>query len=166
MSEELCPSSADCPMPLPFFNRTSNQVAESVCLSVPTVLHYRSLGLAWLSFMCLWHCVSFTLLDICLKHLWNIYPLSSQGTGEARDFYVPNPSCREFHKYEWIGQLMGAALRGKDFLVSARLVNMHNMFYLFVCCIVNTISYGFILKGPGSSWNGVEAVDWRGGQLE
>ncbi|XP_041961858.1 E3 ubiquitin-protein ligase HECTD3 isoform X1 [Alosa sapidissima] len=66
MSEELCPSSADCPMPLPFFNRTSNQ-----------------------------------------------------GTGEARDFYVPNPSCREFHKYEWIGQLMGAALRGKDFLVLA-----------------------------------------------
>ncbi|KAL2097516.1 hypothetical protein ACEWY4_006723 [Coilia grayii] len=66
MSEELCPCSADCPMPLPFFNRASNQ-----------------------------------------------------GSGEARDFYVPNPSCREFHKYEWIGQLMGAALRGKDFLVLA-----------------------------------------------
>ncbi|XP_019714666.1 E3 ubiquitin-protein ligase HECTD3-like [Hippocampus comes] len=26
MSEELCPSSAECPMPLPFFTRTSNQV--------------------------------------------------------------------------------------------------------------------------------------------
>ncbi|KAL0966987.1 hypothetical protein UPYG_G00303120 [Umbra pygmaea] len=66
MSEELCPSSAECPLPLPFFTRTSNQ-----------------------------------------------------GTGEARDYYVPNPSCREFHKFEWIGQLMGAALRGKDFLVLA-----------------------------------------------
>ncbi|XP_057189975.1 E3 ubiquitin-protein ligase HECTD3 isoform X2 [Triplophysa rosa] len=66
MSEELCPSSSECPMPLPFFTRTSNQ-----------------------------------------------------GAGEARDFYVPNPSCRDFHKYEWIGQLMGAALRGKDFLVLA-----------------------------------------------
>ncbi|XP_059419640.1 E3 ubiquitin-protein ligase HECTD3-like isoform X2 [Carassius carassius] len=66
MSEELCPSSSECPMPLPFFTRTSNQ-----------------------------------------------------GAGEARDFYVPNPSCREFHKLEWIGQLMGAALRGKDFLVLA-----------------------------------------------
>uniref|UniRef100_A0AAR2LZL0 HECT domain-containing protein n=1 Tax=Pygocentrus nattereri TaxID=42514 RepID=A0AAR2LZL0_PYGNA len=66
MSEELCPSSAECAMPLPFFTRTSNQ-----------------------------------------------------GAGEARDFYVPNPSCREFHKLEWIGQLMGAALRGKDFLVLA-----------------------------------------------
>ncbi|XP_028832345.1 E3 ubiquitin-protein ligase HECTD3 isoform X2 [Denticeps clupeoides] len=66
MSEELCPSSSECTMPLPFFTRTSNQ-----------------------------------------------------GTGEARDFYVPNPSCYEFHKYEWIGQLMGAALRGKDFLVLA-----------------------------------------------
>ncbi|KAM7400218.1 hypothetical protein PAMA_004763 [Pampus argenteus] len=66
MSEELCPSSAECPMPLPFFCRTSNQ-----------------------------------------------------GAVEARDYYVPNPSCKEFHKYEWIGQLMGAALRGKDFLVLA-----------------------------------------------
>ncbi|RXM29080.1 E3 ubiquitin-protein ligase HECTD3, partial [Acipenser ruthenus] len=64
MSEELCPSSAECPVPLPFLTRTSNL-----------------------------------------------------GTGEARDRYVPNPSCREFHKYEWIGQLMGAALRGKEFLV-------------------------------------------------
>lgn len=33
--------------------------------------------------------------------------------------YVPNPSCRDFAKYEWIGQLMGAALRGKEFLVLA-----------------------------------------------
>ncbi|KAK1164096.1 E3 ubiquitin-protein ligase HECTD3-like [Acipenser oxyrinchus oxyrinchus] len=66
MSEELCPSSAECPVPLPFLTRTSNL-----------------------------------------------------GTGEARDRYVPNPSCREFHKYEWIGQLMGAALRGKEFLVLA-----------------------------------------------
>ncbi|KAI5099420.1 E3 ubiquitin-protein ligase HECTD3 isoform X1 [Silurus meridionalis] len=66
MSEELCPSSADCLIPLPFFTRTSNQ-----------------------------------------------------GAGEARDFYVPNPSCRDLQKFEWIGQLMGAALRGKDFLVLA-----------------------------------------------
>uniref|UniRef100_A0A674MRU3 HECT domain containing 3 n=1 Tax=Takifugu rubripes TaxID=31033 RepID=A0A674MRU3_TAKRU len=66
MSEELCPSSAECAMPLPFFCRTSNQ-----------------------------------------------------GAFEARDYYVPNPSCKEFHKFEWIGQLMGAALRGKDFLVLA-----------------------------------------------
>ncbi|XP_051985271.1 E3 ubiquitin-protein ligase HECTD3-like isoform X3 [Xyrauchen texanus] len=66
MSEELCPSSSECSMPLPFFTRTSNQ-----------------------------------------------------GAGEARDFYVPSPSCREFHKFEWIGRLMGAALRGKDFLVLA-----------------------------------------------
>ncbi|XP_033838136.1 E3 ubiquitin-protein ligase HECTD3 isoform X1 [Periophthalmus magnuspinnatus] len=66
MSEELCPSSADCPLPLPFFTRTSNE-----------------------------------------------------GALEARDYYVPNPSCKEFQKYEWIGQLMGAALRGKDFLVLA-----------------------------------------------
>nr|XP_046264244.1 E3 ubiquitin-protein ligase HECTD3-like isoform X2 [Scatophagus argus] len=66
MSEELCPSSAECPLPLPFFTRTSNQ-----------------------------------------------------GSLEARDYYVPNPSCKEFHKYKWIGQLMGGALRGKDYLVLA-----------------------------------------------
>lgn len=45
-------------------------------------------------------------------------PLQGNGTGEARDMYVPNPSCKEFAKYEWIGQIMGAALRGKEFLVS------------------------------------------------
>lgn len=50
--------------------------------------------------------------------LLNYFALVSQGSLEARDYYVPNPSCNEFHKYEWIGQLMGAALRGKDFLVS------------------------------------------------
>lgn len=44
--------------------------------------------------------------------------VSLQGALEARDYYVPSPSCKVFHKYEWIGQLMGAALRGKDFLVS------------------------------------------------
>lgn len=32
--------------------------------------------------------------------------------------YIPNPSCKDFPKYEWIGQLMGAALRSKEFLVS------------------------------------------------
>ncbi|KAM4722366.1 E3 ubiquitin-protein ligase HECTD3 [Rhinophrynus dorsalis] len=68
ISEELCPSSADTPVPLPFFVRTSNQ---------------------------------------------------GNGTGEARDMYVPNPSCKDLPKYEWIGQLMGAALRGKEFLVLA-----------------------------------------------
>uniref|UniRef100_A0A8C0IM63 HECT domain E3 ubiquitin protein ligase 3 n=1 Tax=Chelonoidis abingdonii TaxID=106734 RepID=A0A8C0IM63_CHEAB len=68
MSEELCPSSAESPVPLPFFVRTSNQ---------------------------------------------------GNGTGEARDMYVPNPACKEFAKYEWIGQIMGAALRGKEFLVLA-----------------------------------------------
>lgn len=31
MSEELCPSSADTPVPLPFFVRTSNQV---LCVGV------------------------------------------------------------------------------------------------------------------------------------
>ncbi|CAN9503008.1 unnamed protein product [Ophioblennius macclurei] len=66
ISEELCPSSADSLLPLPFFIRTSNQDA----------------------------------LDI-------------------KDYYVPNPSCKEFYKYEWIGQLMGAALRGQDVLILA-----------------------------------------------
>ncbi|KGL74229.1 E3 ubiquitin-protein ligase HECTD3, partial [Tinamus guttatus] len=44
---------------------------------------------------------------------------SNQGAGDTRDVYVPNPSCKDFPKYEWIGQLMGAALRGKEFLVLA-----------------------------------------------
>ena len=31
--------------------------------------------------------------------------------------YIPNPSCKDFMKYEWIGQIMGACLRGKENLV-------------------------------------------------
>ncbi|KAL2301823.1 hypothetical protein Nmel_011222 [Mimus melanotis] len=65
VSEELCPSSSDVPVPLPFFVRTSNQANSS---------------------------------------------------SDTRDMYVPNPSCKDFPKYEWIGQLMGAALRSKEFL--------------------------------------------------
>lgn len=36
-----------------------------------------------------------------------------------RDVYVPNPNCKEFAKYEWIGQIMGACLRGRENLVLA-----------------------------------------------
>ncbi|XP_071166194.1 E3 ubiquitin-protein ligase HECTD3-like isoform X2 [Mytilus edulis] len=34
-----------------------------------------------------------------------------------RDVYILNHQCRDFTKYEWIGQLMGACLRGKENLV-------------------------------------------------
>nr|XP_013812767.1 PREDICTED: E3 ubiquitin-protein ligase HECTD3-like isoform X2 [Apteryx mantelli mantelli]XP_013812773.1 PREDICTED: E3 ubiquitin-protein ligase HECTD3-like isoform X2 [Apteryx mantelli mantelli] len=68
VSEELCPSSGDVAVPLPFFVRTSNQ---------------------------------------------------GNSADDTRDMYVPNPSCKDFPKYEWIGQLMGATLRGKEFLVLA-----------------------------------------------
>ncbi|POI25210.1 hypothetical protein CIB84_011040 [Bambusicola thoracicus] len=68
ISEELCPSSGDVPVPLPFFVRTSNQ---------------------------------------------------GNSSSDTRDMYVPNPSCKDFPKYEWIGQLMGAALRSKEILVLA-----------------------------------------------
>ncbi|NWX81034.1 HECD3 ligase, partial [Alca torda] len=66
VSEELCPSSGDVPVPLPFFVRTSNQ---------------------------------------------------GNSSSDTRDMYVPNPSCKDFPKYEWIGQLMGAALRSREFLI-------------------------------------------------
>ncbi|XP_075280737.1 E3 ubiquitin-protein ligase HECTD3 isoform X2 [Opisthocomus hoazin] len=68
VSEELCPSSGDVPVPLPFFVRTSNQ---------------------------------------------------GNSSSDARDMYVPNPSCKDFPKYKWIGQLMGAALRSNEFLILA-----------------------------------------------
>ncbi|EDV23348.1 uncharacterized protein TRIADDRAFT_27944, partial [Trichoplax adhaerens] len=34
-----------------------------------------------------------------------------------RDGYIPNPACKEFTKYEWIGQLMGACFRSRECLV-------------------------------------------------
>lgn len=46
MSEELCPSSSDVPVPLPFFVRTSNQVWHpALSLSRPHVEIQQSLGL-------------------------------------------------------------------------------------------------------------------------
>ncbi|XP_064606807.1 E3 ubiquitin-protein ligase HECTD3-like [Liolophura sinensis] len=67
LSEELCPSSMDTPVPLPFFIRSPNQ--------------------------------------------------SNEDSNVNKDVYIPNPSCKEFQKYEWIGQLMGACLRGKENLI-------------------------------------------------
>lgn len=61
MAEELCPSSVDAPVPVPFFIRSPNQLHDS--------------------------------------------------SNVNRDAYVPNPSCKQFSKYEWIGMLMGACLR-------------------------------------------------------
>lgn len=61
LAEELCPSSVDAPIPVPFFIRSPNQLHDS--------------------------------------------------SNVNRDAYVPNPSCKQFGKYEWIGMLMGACLR-------------------------------------------------------
>jgi len=45
-------------------------------------------------------------------------PNQTQGSSNVnRDCYVPNRSCKLFVKYEWIGMLMGACLRGKENLV-------------------------------------------------
>ncbi|XP_065069856.1 E3 ubiquitin-protein ligase HECTD3-like [Rhopilema esculentum] len=47
-------------------------------------------------------------------------PNQDQGSSNVnRDRYVPNPSCKLFAKYEWIGMVMGACLRGKESLVLA-----------------------------------------------
>ena len=35
-----------------------------------------------------------------------------------RDMYIPNPSNKDMDKYEWIGKVMGACLRGRESLVS------------------------------------------------
>ncbi|KAK3585008.1 hypothetical protein CHS0354_024922 [Potamilus streckersoni] len=67
LAEELCPSSTEGPVPLPFFIRSPNQFCEDSNIN--------------------------------------------------RDVYIPNPSCKDFSKYEWIGQLMGACMRGRENLV-------------------------------------------------
>ena len=82
---------------------------------------------------------------------------------EARDYYVPNPSCKEFQKYEWIGQLMGAALRGKDFMVSngaaLRGVNLVSLFSAELN-LFKLVLY-FNLAGFGIAWSSVEAAHRR-----
>ncbi|CAG5132434.1 unnamed protein product, partial [Candidula unifasciata] len=42
---------------------------------------------------------------------------SNEDGNVNRDCYIPNPSCTDFGKYEWIGQLMGACFRGKELLI-------------------------------------------------
>jgi hypothetical protein len=84
------------------------------------------------------------------------------GTGEARDVYVPNPSCRDFAKYEWIGQLMGAALRGKEFLVSS-VVCIHIRSALAPARKTQktwTAQVSISHTGSGSAWIRVEAALW------
>lgn len=45
-------------------------------------------------------------------------PNQSQDSSNVyRDAYVPNPSCRDFAKYEFVGKLMGAMLRSHESLV-------------------------------------------------
>ena len=46
----------------------------------------------------------------------NIFQLC-EDSNINRDVYVPNCDCKEVLKYEWIGQLMGACLRGRENLV-------------------------------------------------
>lgn len=31
--------------------------------------------------------------------------------------FIPNPGCKQTSKYRWIGQLMGACLRGRESLI-------------------------------------------------
>ena len=45
-------------------------------------------------------------------------PNQSQDSSNVyRDTYVPNPSCKDFAKYEFVGKLMGAMLRSQESLV-------------------------------------------------
>lgn len=84
-----------------------------------------------------------------------------QGTGEARDCYVPNPSCKQLNKLEWIGQLMGAALRGKDFLVRDACVCERGDNVTVTCLTLNP-PVTQVLALPGLVWKQLtgEAVSW------
>ena len=104
-------------------------------------------------------------------------------SSDTRDMYVPNPSCKDFPKYEWIGQLMGAALRSKEILVSvappAWLANSFDVGQIHATGPPATTSLGWAIHGwcwgghisnpsagPGSAQSGVEAAVRGGGHLE
>lgn len=81
--------------------------------------------------------------------------------------YVPNPSCRDFAKYEWIGQLMGAALRGKEFLVSSLIYILSDQPWPLEGRANQTqeaqgqkIVASICPTGLGSAWFRVEAALW------
>lgn len=198
MSEELCPSSADTPVPLPFFVRTANQVLPPLpsklfllfCLCKPSryqVELEREQKRVQVAQDRLWADregepvyiqrdsgpQGKVFREISDKKVGPLHAMltslsrgQGNGTGEARDMYVPNPSCRDFAKYEWIGQLMGAALRGKEFLVSCltcipsaldpgRKKDQPNLAAQDEKTLVNICP-----TGPGSAWFCVEAAVW------
>ena len=33
------------------------------------------------------------------------------GIGDHRDAYIPNPSCKDYHIYTWLGKIIGSAFR-------------------------------------------------------
>lgn len=78
-----------------------------------------------------------------------------------RDVYIPNPSCKEFHKFEWIGKLMGACLRGKENLVGA----------LFSNNPCDPVLYPLVMHllcdfpGSDSTFLCVEGIGWREGEM-
>ena len=50
----------------------------------------------------------------------------SMDSNNHRGMYIPNPTCTEFHKYEWIGKMMGACFRSKEYLVCLFFVKLFN----------------------------------------
>lgn len=59
-----------------------------------------------------------------------------------RDAYTPNPSCRQFAKYEWIGVVMGGCLRsGREHLVSGLSTVKKNWLVHSYCVLTITKPY-------------------------
>jgi len=38
-------------------------------------------------------------------------PNQKNGIGDHRDAYIPNPSCKDYHIYTWLGKIIGSAFR-------------------------------------------------------
>lgn len=104
MAEELCPSSADDPMPLDYFVRTPNQVRNSLITEPFNSQVFETVQSRYDTSL------------FCLK--------VQDSSSVNRDTYIPSPSCKEFAKLEWLGMIMGACLRsGREHLVSPSLID-------------------------------------------
>ncbi|VDH93795.1 E3 ubiquitin-protein ligase TRIP12 [Mytilus galloprovincialis] len=113
LSEELCPVTSDAALPLPFFIRSPNQVLINIKKGGNKGGGFRN-SLSDLS-----EELCPVTSDVALPLPFFIRSPNQVGDDSNihRDVYILNHQCRDFTKYEWIGQLMGACLRGKENLV-------------------------------------------------
>ena len=97
-------------------------------ITVPTLLQHFELGerlffSAFSVLIVMYYCALYGSIVWCfcwcsVLHWHSVTVQSQEDSNTNQDVYVPNSSCQDWDKYEWIGKLMGACFRSRENLVS------------------------------------------------